>query len=189
MDYFKKLLGLANEIRDKELRKKVTDMIKNPKLTNKKFAYKSISMHDAPASLGWHHVHEGGLAKHTYVVTKLCMNIAEFMQENYGFALDRDALIAGALLHDIAKLFDMKKEGKGFDSTELSIDHIIMGSAELYARGFPESVIHLVASHFGEQGTTSPQTAEAVILHHADTLDAIIGTSKSHRLIQLLGQQ
>jgi 7,8-dihydroneopterin 2',3'-cyclic phosphate phosphodiesterase len=188
MDYFKKLITLAEEIRNKELRKKVIDMLKNPKLSNKHFDYKGIPMQEAPASLGWHHVEHGGLAKHTYMVTKLCLDIAGMVEQNYDQRINRDTLIAGALLHDIAKLFDMKEEDSGFDSTELSIDHIIMGSAELYARGFPEPVIHLVASHFGEQGTTTPQVPEATILHYADTLDAILGTSKAHKLIQLLSQ-
>jgi putative nucleotidyltransferase with HDIG domain len=188
MDYYRKMLGLANGIKDRELRKKVVDIIKNPRLSNPAFAYKGTPMKDAPASLGWHHVEEGGLAKHTYMVTRLCMDIAEFMQENYDMDLDMDTLVAGALLHDIAKLFEIKKDGGGFDSTPLSIDHIIMGSAELYSRGFPESVVHMIASHFGEQGTTSPQMPEAVILHHVDTLDAIIGTSKTHKLLQLLTQ-
>ena len=188
MDYYKKMLGLAGSIKSKELRQKVIDIIKNPKLSNPKFAYNGTPMKDAPASLGWHHVEEGGLAKHTYAVTKLCIDIGEFVMANYDIALNMDTLIAGALLHDIAKLFDVKKEGRGFDQTALSIDHIIMGSSELYARGFPEPVIHMIASHFGEQGTTTPQVPEAVILHHVDTLDAIIGTSKTHRLLQLLSQ-
>ncbi|MBN2331417.1 MAG: HDIG domain-containing protein [Candidatus Aenigmarchaeota archaeon] len=188
MDYYKGMLGLAESIRNKDLRLKVIDIIKNPKLSNPKFAYKGISMKDAPASLGWHHVEEGGLAKHTYVVTKLCVDIGELMMANYEIELNMDTLIAGALLHDIAKLFDMEKNGKGFDQTSLSIDHIIMGSAELYARGFPEPVVHMIASHFGDQGTTTPQVPEAVILHHVDTLDAIIGTSKTHKLLQLLTQ-
>ena len=188
MDYFKKMLELAEGIKNKDLRVKVIDIIKNPKLSNPKFAYKGISMKEAPASLGWHHVEEGGLAKHTYAVTKLCIDVGKFVMANYDIALNMDTLIAGALLHDIAKVFDMKKEGRGFDHSALSIDHIIMGSAELYARGFPEPVVHMVASHFGEQGTTTPQVPEAVILHHVDTLDAIIGTSKTHKLLQLLSQ-
>jgi putative nucleotidyltransferase with HDIG domain len=188
MDYGKKLLELVNEIKDKELRSKVADIIKNPKLSNKKFPYDGISIKDAPASIGWHHVERGGLAKHTYVVTKICMEIGGVIEENYRMKLDMDTLIAGALLHDIAKLFDFKREGGGFDASDLSIDHIIMGASELYARGFPEPVIHMVASHFGEQGTTSPQTLEAAILHYVDTLDAIVGTSKAHRILQLLGQ-
>jgi len=189
VDYYKKLLGVAGGIKDSDLREKTLDILKNPKLSNKKFGYKGITMKEAPASLNWHHVEAGGLAKHTCVVATLCLSIADVVEENYDMELDRDTLTAGAILHDIAKLFDMKREERGFDSTDLSIDHIIMGSAELYARGFPEPVIHMVASHFGEQGTTSPQTVEALILHHADTMSAVIGTSKAHRLMQLLGQQ
>lgn len=188
MDYCKKMLGLAGGIKKPELRKKVIELIKNPKLSNPNFAYIGTPMKDAPASLGWHHVEQGGLAKHTYIVTKLCIDIGEFVMANYDIALNMDTLIAGALLHDIAKLFDVKKNGRGFDQTSLSIDHIIMGSAELYYRGFPEPVVHMIASHFGEQGTTTPQVPEAVILHHVDTLDAIIGTSKTHKLLQLLTQ-
>ncbi len=188
MDYFKKMLELAEGIKSKELRAKVVDIIKNPKLSNPEFDYMGTPMKEAPASLGWHHVEEGGLAKHTYAVTKLCIDVGEFVKANYDIAINMDTLIAGALLHDIAKVFDMKKDGRGFDHSTLSIDHIIMGSAELYARGFPEPVVHMIASHFGEQGTTTPQVPEAVILHHVDTLDAIIGTSKTHKLLQLLSQ-
>jgi len=188
MDYFKKLLAVAAGIKDKELRDKVIDIVKNPKLSNKGFGYGALPMKDAPASLNWHHINEGGLAKHTYVVATLGLAIADVFEKNYAVSIDRDTLIAGCILHDIAKLFDMKRQGRSFDATDLTIDHIIMGSAELYARGFPEGVIHMVASHFGEGGTTSPQTAEALILHHADTMSAIVGTSKAHRLMELLGQ-
>jgi len=188
MDYFPKLIALANGIKDKALRAKVVGLLKNPGLSNKGFPYEAIPLRDAPASLGFHHTEKGGLAKHTYVVASLSLAIADVMEENYS-RIDRDVLTAGALLHDIAKVFDMKRSGDGFGTTDLSIDHIIMGSAELYSRGFPESVIHLIASHFGEQGTTSPQSIEAVILHYADTISAVAGTSKAHRLLQLLGEQ
>ena len=188
MDYFPKLIELAGGIRDKGLRAKVVSLLKDPALSNKGFPYKAVPVRDAPASLGFHHVQKGGLAKHTYVVASLSLAIAGVLEENYQ-KVDRDVLVAGALLHDIAKVFDMKKAGDGFGATELSIYHIIMGSAELYARGFPESVIHLIASHFGEQGTTSPQSIEAVILHYADTISAVAGTSKASRLLQLLGEQ
>jgi len=189
MDYFPKLISLANGIKDRGLRAKVVSLLKNPGLSNEGFPYKAIPGREAPASLGFHHVQKGGLAKHTYVVASLSLAIGDVMEENYDRKIDRDVLTAGALLHDIAKVFDMKRYGAGYGATDLSIDNIIMRSAELYARGFPESVIHLIASHFGEQGTTSPQSIEAVILHYADTISAVAGTSKASRLLQLLGEQ
>jgi len=188
MDYFKKMLDLAKQIKDKELREKTIEILRNPKMMNDKFPYMGLPMKDAPASLGFHHVHRGGLAKHTYIVARMCLDMSDVIEDEYGIEVDRDVLVSGALLHDVAKLFDMKRDNGGFDATELSIDHVVMGSAELYARGFPEPVIHLIASHFGEQGTTSPHTVEALLLHHADTISAVIGTSKAHKLMQFLSR-
>jgi 7,8-dihydroneopterin 2',3'-cyclic phosphate phosphodiesterase len=186
MEYKNCLLGYVNEIKDKQLKDNVLDMINNPKLTNRNFNYKGLKIDDAPASTNWHHLGKGGLVQHTCVVVELCLSIADIIKKNYDIKIDRDSLIAGAALHDIAKLFEMKMNGKGFDSTDISIDHIIAGSAELYARGFPEPVVHMLASHFGEQGTTPPQTVEAVILHHADTLSAVLEASSAQAIINLL---
>jgi hypothetical protein len=46
--------------------------------------------------------------------------------------------------------------------------------AELYHREFPEQVIHIVASHFGEGGPTPPRNFEALILHYVDTLFSLV---------------
>ena len=63
----------------------------------------------------------------------------------------------------------------------------MLGTSELYARGFPEPVIHIVASHFGDQGPTPPQTIEAVIFHYADNLDAVLNAdAEKKNLINLL---
>jgi 7,8-dihydroneopterin 2',3'-cyclic phosphate phosphodiesterase len=50
----------------------------------------------------------------------------------------------------------------------------MLGVAELYRREFPEQVIHIVASHFGESGPTPPRTIEALILHYVDNILSII---------------
>jgi hypothetical protein len=54
------------------------------------------------------------------------------------------------------------------------LDHTMLATAELYTRNFPEEVIHIVASHFGEAGPTPPRTFEALIFHHLDSLVSII---------------
>ncbi len=69
------------------------------------------------------------------------------------------------------------------------LDHTMAGTSELYARGFPEKVLHIVASHFGENGPTPPQTMEALIFHTIDNMDATIGTSRSENIINLLLKQ
>ena len=73
--------------------------------------------------------------------------------------------------------------------TELTLDHTMAGTSELYARGFPEKVVHIVASHFGENGPTPPATMEALVFHTIDNLDALIGTTRQENIIHLLLKQ
>lgn len=181
------LFGLADRIKEKGLRKKVLDILKHPGLANKSLRYKPLDFREAPASIQFHHIYREGLLEHTYSVTSLCIDIIEHMKKVYNTELDSDSLIAGALVHDVGKLWGMKKRPEGWEGTELMLDHSMLGTAELYARGFPEKVLHIVASHFGPEGPTPPQTMEAVIFHTVDNLDAVIGTNRQENILQLLG--
>jgi 7,8-dihydroneopterin 2',3'-cyclic phosphate phosphodiesterase len=182
----KRLIELANKIKDRELRKKVLDVLRDPRLTNKSLKYAGSDLKETPASVNWHHVKKGGLIEHTYSVTLMSISIAEVVEKVYKTPIDYDSMIAASLLHDIGKLWGTKKTSRGWEATSLTLDHTILGTSELYARGFPEPVLHIVASHFGDQGPTPPQTIEAVIFHYADSLDAILGTSKQDQVLQLL---
>ncbi len=184
----KRLLKLANSIKDKALRKKVVDLLKNPVMSHKDLAskYRPCDLKEAPASIQFHHIYKGGLVDHIYSVTLLSIAFAENLKKVYNVRVDMDALIAGALLHDIGKLWILKNGPDGWETTDHTLDHTMLGTAELYAREFPEKVVHIVASHFGSEGPTPPQTIEAVIFHHIDTLDALIGTNKQDILLQLL---
>jgi len=93
--------------------------------------------------------------------------------------VNKDALIAGALLHDIMKVYEFK-EGK---PTGILLDHSALGLAELYKRGFPEEVLHLVISH-AAPSTNPPRTLEAVILHYVDTLLALIEFGISSQMFE-----
>jgi 7,8-dihydroneopterin 2',3'-cyclic phosphate phosphodiesterase len=185
----KRLLKMADRIKDRELRKKVIDVLKNPKLSNRKFKYRAADPEKLPSSINYHHVFEGGNVEHTYAVTLLCIRTAETLKEVYGAKIDMDALIASALIHDFGKLWTVEKKKGSWEATDLTLDHTILGSAELYAREFPEKVIHIVASHFGMQGPTPPSTIEAVILHYMDDFDASTDMSeqeKQEKLVKLL---
>lgn len=183
------LLKLADKIKDRDLKKNVVETLKYPSLFHKGLAkkYPTADLKEAPASIQFHHVYKEGLLEHTYSVTMLCINMIEHMKKVYKTELDSDALIAAALVHDIGKLWGEKKGENGWEGTELTLDHTMLGTAELYARGFPEKVLHIVASHFGPEGPTPPQTMEAVIFHAIDNLDAVIGTNRQENILQLLG--
>jgi len=170
-----KLIELAGEIENAELRKKVIDLIKNPKLSNpnfQKYPKEDLEKVRTPFSVGDMGVVEREVVTHTVTNTELCLKIADTFEKNYGVKLDRDILVAGSLLHDIMKVYEWKIDEEG-DAvpTGLTLDHVFLGVAELYARGFSEEIIHLVAATQGER--TPPKSLEALILHYVDTLTSL----------------
>lgn len=169
-----KLIELANQIEDVELRKKVVDFLKDPKLSHKdfkKYPREDINKVKTPftiSNIGT--VERGDLVNHTIVVANLCMKTAEEIKKNYGVDINKDYLLAGAILHDIMKIYEWKMNKQGPEHTGILLDHSMLAVAEFYARGFPEQVIHIVAAHFGEGSPTPPRNFEALILHYIDTL-------------------
>ena len=175
-----KLLKQAERIKDKELRTKVIDLIKDMKLSNKEFRkYKAESIEKAASvfqvgssSLG---PVERDVLNHTTTLVDFCSEAVKLFKEHYGLSLNEDYLIAGALLHDLMKAFEFNRDDKGaLEPTGIMLDHTMLGVAELYARGFPEEVIHIVASHFGEGGPTPPRSFEALTLHYLDSLVSLV---------------
>lgn len=140
--------------------------------------WKEFCLHSAARSV--HHSFVGGLLQHTLRVTQLC----DFYCRQY-FALHRDLLISGALLHDIGKTKEISNfpENDYTDAGQL-IGHIVIGYEMITERirkmpGFPEKLAnelgHLILSHHGELEYGSPKKPallEAVALHHADNTDA-----------------
>jgi 3'-5' exoribonuclease len=134
----------------------------------------------APGGKLWHHAKVGGLLEHTLKVTSICEKAAQMYD-----LVDRDLLIAGALVHDIGKSNSYSVNGF-FDYTDEGrlLGHVVSGD-ELIDRAiqkipdFPQDLAlqlkHLVLSHQGQLEQASPvvpQTIEAIILHYADELDA-----------------
>lgn len=133
----------------------------------------------APAAKSVHHAYAGGLLEHLLSVAGLCMRMADHYPE-----LDRQVLLAGALLHDIGKIEEMD----GLLVTDYTdegkfLGHIVQGllMLEPFLRKSglePELAMHfkhLVASHHGELNygaVREPATPEAFILHYADNIDA-----------------
>lgn len=167
------LIQLANKIKDKELRNKVVDILKNPKLSSKDFKkYPSMKMKNVrtPFSVGGGMSVERDVLNHTLAVVDACERVAEVFEKRYGMSLNRDHLLAGSILHDIMKIFEWKSGPQGFEHSGIPLDHTMLATAELYHRDFPEQVIHMIASHFGESGPTPPRSFEALILHHVDNM-------------------
>jgi len=168
----KRLIALAEKIKDKKLREKTIKLLEEPEISNSEIIYPKSELKEIPAWIGAHHNYKGGQLEHTINVTEISLSIAEQFEKMYDAKINKDHLIAGALLHDIMKVFILKKSGKNWELTGALLDHADFSACELYARGFPEEVVHIVASHGGETGAANPRTLEALIVYHADVVDS-----------------
>ncbi|MEM5794371.1 MAG: HD domain-containing protein [Candidatus Aenigmatarchaeota archaeon] len=175
-----KLLELAEKIKNEELRRKVVEFVKNPRLSNKDFKkYPKMKIEEARCTFtvgtGTGKITvERDVLTHSIALAELCLSVAETVEKNYGISINRDNLLAAAILHDLMKIFEYRKTERGLEHTGILLDHSMLAVAELYHQGFPEEVIHIVASHFGETGPTPPRNFEALIFHYCDTLLSLI---------------
>lgn len=169
-----RFIELANEITDPDLREKTIKMIQNPFPTNPDWRHLGIEFRKSPASTNMHHCYSGGLMEHTISVVKISSAIADVLASVHNADVNRDVVLAGALLHDIMKPITYEEGEKGYNASDGAkiLDHILLATVELYRRDFPISVVHVVAAHHGKGSTIRPLTLEALAVHLADTLDA-----------------
>jgi 3'-5' exoribonuclease len=135
----------------------------------------------APAAKFMHHAYLGGLLEHTLAVSQLAKMLAGFYP-----ALDKDLLLAGALLHDIGKTEEFSFDAYPFDYTDKGrlMGHLVLGAEMIQEKvkslpEFPEDLSirlqHLVLSHHGRYEFGSPclpMVSEAFVLNFLDDLDA-----------------
>ena len=195
-----RLLKQAEKIKDKDLRKRVIDLIRDMKLSNKEFQkYKAEAIEKAASvfavgssSLG---PVERDVLNHTVTLSEFCSDAVKLFKQQYGLSLNEDYLLAGTIIHDLMKAFEYNRDSSGdLEPTGIMLDHTMLAVAELYSRDFPEEVIHIVASHFGEGGPTPPRSFEALTLHYLDTLVSLIeyyhyGKLKLEKQFELLKRQ
>ncbi len=171
-----RLIELSKKIKDEKLRKMVVDFLKDLKLSNKSFSkYPKMKVEEAATMFTVNgSTVERDVLNHTISLVDLCEKSADSFKKTLGLSIDKDKLISAAILHDVMKLFEWERGPSGLEHTGILLDHTMLGVAELYHRGFPEDIIHIVASHFGDGGPTPPRTFEALILHHLDTMTSLV---------------
>ena len=142
-----------------------------------------------PAGTEVHHNYWGGFLEHVLSVVEGAL----FFAKKYP-GLDKDLLVAGAVLHDIGKLEELADPGNpSYTTRGTLIGHVVLGRDLLREEaakieGFPSTLLmlleHLILSHQGlyEWGSPKrPKIPEALIIHYVDDLD-----SKMNRLTRLL---
>jgi 3'-5' exoribonuclease len=134
-----------------------------------------------PGAIEIHHNWRGGLLQHTLEVARLC-DITKKMFDD----LNRDLLIAGALLHDIGKLEEITTTTriKGTISGQLK-GHIALGFNKLsniteklaISEDIRDRLLHIILSHHGWQSFGSPKEPmfpEALVVYYADEMSSKI---------------
>jgi len=163
---------LVDRIENKELREKVKVFLKNPPSD---FDAPALPLELCPAGAYQHHSYNGGLLQHTLGVTKLALTLSDLVESLYGGTVERDAVLAGAILHDVMKCYCYEETVEGvFRTSDFGgkVDHLSLMVGEMMKRDFPLDVVHVIASHHGDVGPTKPKSVEALIVSVADLADS-----------------
>lgn len=168
---YKELLGWVELVEDEKLRG----------LLSRVFGEKDFEARFKrhPGAIEIHHNWVGGLLQHTLEVLAYCRASWELFPE-----LNKDLLIAGALLHDVGKLEEINVTSriKGTVRGQLA-GHLVLGS--IFVSKVCDEVqlddetknrlLHIMASHHGrvEYGSPKePMFPEALVVYYADELSS-----------------
>ena len=170
------ILETINEIKDHEIKSVLTSLF-----NDKEFLEKFIT---APAAKRYHHNYKGGLLVHTNEVIEICKTISSIYEE-----INRDLLIAGAILHDIGKIesYDYKTDEIDMNYEGMMLEHLFIGGCLLkekmnylnISKETKTQLLHLILSHHGKVelgwgSSVDPKTPEAIALHQANDMSAKI---------------
>lgn len=135
----------------------------------------------APAALRNHHAYRHGLLEHSVVVAEVAAGVAHLLP-----TVDRDLVVAGALLHDIGKVATYSSDpfAPGFTDAgrlqgEIVLGHDLVRDLVAEVDGFPPDLSlrlrHILVAHHGEKEKGSPvvpMTREAIVVHYCDDMTA-----------------
>ena len=114
-------------------------------------------------------------AQHVRSVTRICAAVSDTFDEIYNgvdLKLDKDILLAGALLHDVGKLVEMEEVDGAFRKTADGkiVRHAFSGVALADAHGLPAAVQHIIGTH-SKEGDPFKRIPESIICHFADFMN------------------
>ncbi len=137
-----------------------------------------------PAAYRLHHAIRGGLMYHTLSVLRLAQSVSALYP-----SVDKELLLSGVILHDIAKIweFDVSEAGivSGYSVEGTLIGHLVKGAMNVEKTGerlgTDKNLLmlleHMIISHHGEPefgAAVRPMFLEAEILSQLDLIDARI---------------
>ena len=113
--------------------------------------------------------------EHLNSCARQCIAIADVLESSFrcGIPIQRDYLIAGALLADVGKPLEYAKNASGKviqGPFGQQLRHPFSGVALAYKHGIPAEVMHIIATH-SHEGDKVERSIESIIFHHADFVD------------------
>ena len=113
--------------------------------------------------------------EHLNSCARQCIAIADVLESAFrcGIHIQRDYLIAGALLADVGKPLEYDKDTSGKviqGKFGQQVRHPFSGVALAYKHGIPGEVMHIIATH-SHEGDKVERSIESIIFHHADFVD------------------
>jgi 3'-5' exoribonuclease len=140
----------------------------------------------APAAVRNHHAYRHGLLEHSVVVAEVAAAVADRLP-----TVDRDLVVAGALLHDVGKIVSYSSDplAPGFTDAgrlqgEIVLGHEIVRGLIAEVDGFPDELSsrlrHVIVAHHGEKEKGSPvvpMTREAIVVHFCDDMTARVAAA------------
>lgn len=125
--------------------------------------------------------------EHVRTCARMAIAIHDVLKDAYGHRvqLNRDYLIAGALLADVGKPIEyVKRNGQVCKGTRGDLlRHPFSGVGMCWKHGLPDEVMHVVATH-SKEGDHVQRSLESIIFHHVDFVDFDIACALGKRSAQ-----
>jgi len=141
-----------------------------------------------PAAFLYHHPYLGGLLEHTWCVARHALASLSIYPD-----LNRDLVLAGAVLHDLGKIKELANPlAPEFTVPGRLLGHIVLGwdmvRAEAQGLEFADPTLlvqleHIILSHHGSMEFGSPippKTREALLVNFLDDLDSKLKMMSQH---------
>ena len=162
-NYIQRLFPRVNDINDDGIRKKVIDLWWG--------TWKESDFERIEDLSQWQPVKEKlnmSNVDHTNQVVECALAMATVVEGNQGTKIERDTLIAGAILHDIDKLLIFDPTSGDTTLMGKHLAHTTVGAHLALQTGLPLGIVHTIAAHSSNYSSMSPGSVEAVIVYYAD---------------------
>lgn len=123
-----------------------------------------------PAGESNHHAEFGDFLRHILNMVEVARSLSQF------YPVDGDTVVAGCVVHDIGKLRTYSPE-EGRTELEEMVGHMQVGCeiVDEHTDAEVTELKHIIMSHHGKNewgSPVEPRTAEALLVHHIDNMDA-----------------